>query len=412
MILRVFLPFALGYFLSFLLRVVNAVIAPDLVSELDLDASDLGLMTSTFFIAFAATQLPLGLLLDRYGPRKVESLLMLFTAAGCLLFFWAEAFPLLLLGRAMIGFGVSACMMAAFKAYVSWVPKERLPLINGCHLAAGGLGAIAGTAPVEFLAGEIGWRGIFLVFAGLSVVISFLIYFVIPRRGEIPPLLSAGQQFREYGQIFRSRYFWRIAPFTIMSQAAFFALQALWSGPWLRDVAGLERDLVASTLGFIAIAVFAGFLVGGFLTDWLRRHQISPITVGCIGMQLCLLPHALLLVADDFSYLQLSAVWMSFALFGTGGYLVYPGLSQHFPADLAGRVNTGLNSMVFTMAFAAQWVVGEIIELWPLQESGGYAVEGYQAGIILLLCAQILAVAWYYLQPLIVNKTSPSAEAG
>ncbi|WP_419901392.1 MFS transporter [Kiloniella sp.] len=410
MILRVFLPFAIGYFLSFLLRVVNGIIAPDLVSELNLDASDLGLLTSTFFIAFAVTQLPLGLLLDRYGPRKVESTLMLFTAAGALLFSWADNFYVLLLARGLIGFGVSACMMAAFKAYVSWVPKDRLPLINGCHLAAGGLGAIAGTAPVEFLAAEIGWRGVFVVLAALAVFVAVLIFFAIPRRDEIPPNETITQQAKEYGQIFRSSFFWRVAPFTVMSQAAFFSLQALWSGPWLRDVAGFEREAVATILAAIAFAVFVGFLLGGLVTDWVRRHNISPITIGVYAMILCLVPQAVLLWGGS-SFYTMGAIWMLFGVLGTGGYLIYPGFSQHFPSYLAGRVNTALNSLVFVVAFAGQWAVGAVIELWPGQAGGGYAVEGYQAGIVMLLVVQIMTAGWYFLQPLVVGKKIDFKEA-
>ncbi|WP_421781144.1 MFS transporter [Kiloniella litopenaei] len=403
MIVRIFLPFAIGYFLSFLLRVVNAVIAPDLISELDLSAADLGLLTSTFFIAFALTQLPLGVLLDRYGPRKVESIFLVLAAVGAFLFSWAESFPLLILARALIGFGVSACMMAAFKAYVSWVPKERLALINGCHLAAGGLGAIAGTAPVEFLADFMGWRGVFIVLAVMALTISALIYIVIPRRGEVPASESVAKQIKDYGLVFKSPFFWRIMPFTVMSQAAFFSLQALWSGPWLRDVAGFERDIVAWGLTLIAIAVFTGFLVGGIVTDWMRRHKVSPITIGFYGMLLCMIPQALLLFEMN-SFFLVSIVWMAFGLLGTAGYLIYPGFSQFFPSHLAGRVNTALNSFVFVVAFIGQWAVGAVIELWPAQASGGYAGEGYQAGIIMLLVAQALGVVWYYLFPMFKGK--------
>ncbi|KLN59300.1 hypothetical protein WH96_18480 [Kiloniella spongiae] len=407
MIARIFLPFAIGYFLSFLLRVVNAVIAPDLVSELSLSAADLGLLTSAFFIAFALTQLPLGLLLDRYGPRKVESAFLLFTAVGALLFSWAESFSLLILGRALIGFGVSACMMAAFKAYVSWVPKERLALINGCHLAAGGLGAIAGTAPVELLADLMGWRGVFVVLAVMSLCISVLIYIVIPRRDEIPASESVAKQVKDYGLVFKSPFFWRITPFTVMSQAAFFSLQALWSGPWLRDVAGFDRDIVAWGLTLIAISVFVGFLIGGIVTDWLRRHNISSITIGFYGMLLCMIPQALLLFEIN-SFLTVSIVWMAFGLLGTGGYLIYPGFSQFFPSYLAGRVNTALNSLVFVVAFVGQWAVGAVIELWPEQAAGGYAVEGYQAGIIMLIVAQSIGVGWYYFFPMMIKGQSPT----
>jgi MFS family permease len=148
---RVFLPFAGGYFLSYLFRTVNAVIAPDLVHAVGLNAADLGLLTSTYFLAFAASQIPLGILLDRFGPRRVESLLLLWAAVGAALFAVGQTTTTLLVGRALIGLGVSGCLMAAFQAFVLWFPKPRLPLVNGCIMACGSLGALVATAPVEAL---------------------------------------------------------------------------------------------------------------------------------------------------------------------------------------------------------------------------------------------------------------------
>ena len=136
-----FLPFAFGYFLSYLFRVVNAVIAPDLVADLQINPSQLGLLTATYFIAFASFQLPLGVLLDRYGPRIVESFLLIFAGIGALIFAKADTLTGVVIGRAFIGFGVSACLMAAFKSYVIWFPENSWPRINGLQMAAGGLGA-------------------------------------------------------------------------------------------------------------------------------------------------------------------------------------------------------------------------------------------------------------------------------
>ena len=143
--LRIFAPFAFGYFLSYLLRTINAVIAPDLVRDVGLDATSLGLLSSAYFFAFAIFQLPLGVLLDRYGPRRTEAVLMIFAAAGTALFAVSTTFSGLFIGRALIGLGVSACLMAAFKAFVMWFPSNRLPFINGCQMAIGGLGALSAT---------------------------------------------------------------------------------------------------------------------------------------------------------------------------------------------------------------------------------------------------------------------------
>ena len=144
-LLRVFVPFAAGYFLSYLFRVVNAVISPDLVADLALGPADLGLLTATYFLTFAAFQLPLGVLLDRFGPRRIEAVLLLFAAVGALIFAKAHSTVGLVAGRALIGFGVSACLMAAFTAFVMWFPAQRLPLVNGLQMAAGGLGALVAT---------------------------------------------------------------------------------------------------------------------------------------------------------------------------------------------------------------------------------------------------------------------------
>ncbi len=141
-LLRVFIPFALGFFLSYLFRTVNAVIAPDLVRDIGVDPASLGLLTSAYFLSFAAFQLPLGVLLDRYGARRVEATLLLFAAAGAFVFARAETLTGLMLGRALIGLGVSACLMAAFKAFTLWFPAERLPLANGIQMISGGVGAL------------------------------------------------------------------------------------------------------------------------------------------------------------------------------------------------------------------------------------------------------------------------------
>ncbi len=183
-LVRIFIPFALGYFLSYLYRVVNAVIAPDLISEIGMGPSDLGLLTSAYFLTFAAFQLPLGMLLDHYGPRKTEASLLIFAALGAFVFALSTSTIGLIAGRALIGFGVSACLMAAFKAYSIWLPRERLPLVNGFQMAAGGLGALSGTVPVEAALSITDWRGVFQVLGLITLVAAAAIFFVVPKRDE------------------------------------------------------------------------------------------------------------------------------------------------------------------------------------------------------------------------------------
>ena len=160
--IRLFLPFAAGYFLSYLFRTVNAVIGPVLARELALPDNALGLLTSTYFLAFGAAQLPLGILLDRYGPRRVEAGLLLLAASGAAVFALSDTLAGLATGRALIGLGVAACLMASFKAFSMWFPPERQASLTGWIMASGGLGALAASKPLELALGFASWREIAL----------------------------------------------------------------------------------------------------------------------------------------------------------------------------------------------------------------------------------------------------------
>jgi len=390
---RVFLPFALGYYLSYLLRVVNAMIAPDLIRELGLTASDLGLLTSANFLAFAAFQLPLGILLDRFGPRRTEAALLVVAASGALIFSLAQSLDTLIIGRALIGLGTSACLMAAFKAYVMWFPPDRIPLVNGFQMAAGGLGALTATIPVESALAFTDWRGVFLVFAVLSLATALILYVTVPKRGLGA---GAGERFADQMQgvreVFTAARFWRIAPLCVASQATFLAIQSLWAGPWLTDVAGLPRDAVAQYLFFIAAAMIAGNLTGGTIAMQLGRFGIKIMTVAVTGMALfACVQIALVLQWTDWALV----IWMLFGFFGTSGILPYAALPQEFRPELAGRVVTGINVLSFFGAFAAQWGIGAVIDLWPKTAAGGYAPEGFQAGFAMMLGLQIAGLIWY-----------------
>ena len=388
--LRVVLPFACGYFLSYGFRTVNAVISPDLIASLNLNATDLGLLTSVYFLAFASFQLPLGILLDRFGPRRVEASLLLFAALGAVLFALSDTRIGLVIGRALIGLGVSACLMASFKAFVIWFPPERLPLVNGWVLAAGGLGALTATAPVEAALNVTDWRGVFLGLGIMTFVVAVAIFLIVPERESRGNVGDLRSQLRGVVRIYRDRYFWRIAPVTVLSQTAFLSIQGLWAGPWLKDVAGLPRVEIASHLFFTAAAMVAGFLLMGNVAYRLSRWGIRNIVVAGAGMLTFMVVQLCLSLQFTSAALPL---WILFGFFGTSGLLSFAVLSHYFPAELSGRVSTAVNVMVFVSAFIAQWGIGAIVNLWP--GADGYDPQGYQAAFALVLVLQGLAFVWF-----------------
>jgi len=392
-ILRILLPCAAGYFLSYLFRTINAVLSPDLVAELGLAADDLGLLTAAYFITFAAAQLPLGLLLDRYGPRRVEAGLLCIAALGALIFALGESQLQLIVGRGLIGLGVSACLMAAFKAFTQWFEPGRLPFINGIIMAAGGLGALTATAPVQAALTITDWRGIFLVLAGFTLVCAFALLKVVPDAPTQSAQESLSRQLQGIKTVFTDSFFWKVAPLAILSQASFISIQSLWSGPWLRDVAGLDRAETADTLLLVAGAMSLGFLSIGFLAERLARIGVPPVRVSAAGMSIFILIQTLIVFQPPVVWY--TPAWLMFGFFGTSGIIQYASLSQHFPRDLSGRVNTAINLMVFVSAFFLQWVSGVIIELWPQTASAQYPVQSYQTAFGLLWSMQLAALAWF-----------------
>lgn len=393
---RVLVPFALAYFVSYLFRVVNAVIAPDLAADLRIGPADLGLLTSVYFVAFAAFQLPLGVLLDRFGPRRVEGSLLAFAAAGAFVFGAAAGLWGLSAGRALIGLGVSAGYMAAIKAYTLWFPPRLWPRINGLHLAAGGFGALTATLPLEFAVGIAGWRGVFKMLAVLSALAALAILLSVPERRRATPQTRAGSPVAGIAEVFTSPLFWRVTPLTVASQVAFMSIHGLWSGPWLRDLAGMDRAGVAGVLFWTAAAMSAGYVVIGFITEALERAGVPAMTTGVCGMCLFMGVQALLTWGPVG---WATPLWMLFGFVGTSGVIPYPALAARFPNHLAGRVSTGLNLILFVIAFAAQWGIGAVIALYPVAADGRYAPDGYRASFSLLLALQTLCFIWYVAAP-------------
>ena len=391
---RVFLPFALGFLLSYLLRVINSVIAPSLIVDLGLNASELGLLTSANFFALAAFQLPLGVLLDRYGPRKTESVLLLIAAGGTALFAVATSMPALLAGRAMMGLGTSACLMAAFTAFALWFPRERLPVINSYQMVAGGLGALVGTTPVEFLETAVGWRGVFWVLTGVIVMLAALIYIVVPqRKSAVAGKETLRENMAGIGVVFTRPIFWRIAPACVMNQASFIGIQSLWLGPWFKDVLGFDSGAMADALFLVAATMVGSFFVSAWISQLARRFGIGALFVSVTGMCAFIAVQAMIVL----DLVPVTVVtWMVWTFAGSFGVIAYAGLTQRFPAHMAGRVVTGINVMAFFGAFAVQWGVGAIIDLWPPQSGGGFDSGAYNWAFGVVMALHAVTMLWLF----------------
>lgn len=400
--LRVLLPFAAGYFLSYLYRTVNAVLGPEVARSIELDAAALGLMTGAYFLTFAAAQLPLGLLLDRFGPRRVEAAMLLFAAAGSGVFAIAESAGVLVLGRALVGLGVSACLMAALKANVQFFPSGKLPLMNGIVLSAGGLGAVAATAPVQAALAFTDWRGVYALLGVVTVASAIFLFTTVPDHPAHSQGPSLSAQLRDIGTIVADPLFLRIAPVFMLNLGGFMAIQGLWIGPWFRDVAALDPLTSGAGLTIMAAAMAAGFLLLGIIAERLGRLGIPTMTIATTGMLLFWLCSLAMALGWTDAPLLLAA---AYGFFGASASLNYAVLTQGFPAHLAGRVNTSVNLCIFATAFVLQWGLGAIIGLWP-KSAGGWPPEAYRIAFLVPVVLSGLAFAWFMLA---ARKSRPAS---
>lgn len=395
-IVHVFVPFAAAYFLSYVTRSVNAVLSGELTQDLLLSASQLGLLSSAYFLTFAAMQIPLGALLDRHGPKRIEAGLLLFAVAGCLVSGLAESFVVLWIGRAMIGIGVSACLMASYKAYRLCFRADQQSSLASLMLMVGSFGALAATVPIEFALPHVGWRGVFLITAGLFVFSLIALVMLLPAMPEPPhhPHPFWRDTMKGAKEVFSHREIQRLIPFSIFTHGGFIAVQSLWMGPWFRIVDMQSSGQAATSLLILGVVVMCSHLTMSALGTQFKRWGWSYDTILGIGCAAMLAASA----AAIFNIWNASLFGWSLMFALTAVTAVsYAKASLSFPAAMAGRANTGINFIVFVGAFGLQWGLGLIID--AVVALGRPQADGILVAFIFWLLTQAFAMIWYVKLP-------------
>ncbi|HBA64052.1 MAG TPA: hypothetical protein DCZ20_09380 [Lachnospiraceae bacterium] len=389
--IRLFIPFALAFFMSCLLRTINSVLSPTFIETFHMSASNLGMMTSAYFLSFAIAQIPLGVCLDRYGPGRTLSGFMLFGVLGCVVFAAAPSVTFLFIGRALVGLGVSGCLMAAYKAFGDWLPKEKLPMYNSLESFVGGVGGMVATTPINAALGFISWRGVFLALGGLTLGVAILLFFSPRHPDEVNVGENIQQQFKGTLKIAVSGKFWRLAPIAVFGQAIYLALNSLWIGPWYRDVFHSSPENVPNLLFICSFAITIGYLINGFVANFLKaKIGMKVINVTLISMSIYTVVLGLIVIFPQYG----NILWPVFVFLGPFSLLTYPIFSSMFDAKLAGRVQTTYNMLVFIMSTVIQSGVGWIIDMYEPMADGSYNPQGYKVALIVLVAALALSIIW------------------
>lgn len=394
---RVLAVFSLGYFVSYLFRGVNLGFAPFLTRELGFSATDLGTLTSLYFLGFAGAQIPGGVLLDHFGPRRATAGVMLVAAVGALIFGVAHDLGTMMFGRLLIGIGVSVCLGGAFKATAQHFPVAQLTLVNGLVMAVGGLGGVVVGAPLSWLLSIVDWRSVCIGIAALTAAVAALIWISGPHTLTTHRQPSVLEQFRGTAQILGSQTFWKTATFSALTQAVFYAMQSLWVGAFIRDVsladAGNAVEHAASLVSVLGGAFIIGNIGFGVLARVFERCGVSVRLFSGITMALFVVVQVLLAARVP---LPAPLLWAAYGAFGGTGILTYAVLAGYFPPQIIGRLNTTFNLVLFVGIFAAQIAIGAALAHWPAHE-GHYPVVAHQAVWFGLIALQLAGAVWYFM---------------
>lgn len=389
---RILSAFGFGFFLSMFTRAVANIIKQPVQADLGLSEEMLSLALGTsFFVAFGLMQLPLGVLLDRYDPRRVNAFLFTIAGIGAAIFAGAEDAVTLAIGRALMGLGFAGGMMASLKTYSMWFPVDRLPSLNGVQFAIGVLGAISATKPTAWLLEIYDWREITLMFAGLTFAAAAILAFLPPKHAANGDGKRLIQQLRELGHIYGSAYFWRVTPFAFISLGISQGVGTLYVFSWLTDVAEYTPGEAASLLTLTASVAILNFLALGPLAERLERKGHGPMLVPTIGLSLSMVAMAMLVLQWTDNVIL---IWIFWTMSIATGVLTMPALAKAFPGFLSGRAFTAFNMMGFVMTAISQWTVGYVLDLYP-RTSMGASPDGYSAAFGILLGLQALGLVWY-----------------
>ncbi|MDP4075023.1 MFS transporter [Acidovorax sp. A1169] len=391
----VFLAFAFAYFLSALLRAVTATLAPTLSQEFTLHASDLGLLAGGYFLGFSATQLPLGTWLDRHGPQKVLLGFLGVAVAGCLVFSMATGFSGLLAGRVLCGAGVSACLMAPLTGYRRWFDATAQMRANSWMLMTGSLGMVASTLPVQWAVPLVGWRPLFWGLAVLIGVAMVGIALWVPRWHAAAPVAGAGASPAPggYAMVWRHPYFQRMAPLGFFVYGGMVAMQTLWAGPWMQQVAGYSALESATGLFWINLSMLCTFWAWGMVNPWLLRHGLGADRLILAGLPLSLLILLAIIVAGPAAG---GAAWALFCVSCTFVSLSQPAVGMAFPQALAGRALSAFNLVIFAGVFVVQWGIGLAVDAFAA--AGLSTTASFQAAMGVFLVCNTGSYLWFALR--------------
>lgn len=389
------------FFLSQFYRTSNAVIAPQLIHDLSLDTEGLGLMSASFFYAFALTQIPLSLLLDKIGARRMMTVLSLVGILGAFIYSWADSLGLGLIGRILLGVGMACNLMGTLKLISDWFNPLIFATLSGVVFSIGTLGNIVATTPLVLLVEQMGWRHSFQFIAGINLFLTFILYVIVRDKPQEIRTVSSGtmattsfhQAIDNLILLLKQGDYWIISVSTFVRYGVFAAFQALWAGPYLIEVMGYSAVNAGNLIFLMNIGLLVGGPFCGVISDRVFRNRkwiifFSLIVLIVITFAFSTIPPATTLIV-------MALMFLGFGFFSSGGLLMYPHIKDLMPIEMAGAAMTGIN--FFTMIGPAVFLQGLGNLMQTLYPDASRGPDAFNAAFLLCVgCLVGVAVLYIF----------------
>ena len=383
-----------GYTVSQFLRISIGVMSPSLMIDFNISPNNMGLLGGVFFLSFALFQIPAGILIDRYGPRNIMTLIIFFAVIGSVIFALSNSFFDLLVGRVLMGLGCSICLMGSLVLITRWADRDQFSKLAGIILAVGGLGGLLATTPLSYLSDLYGWKLSFWIASVITFLVMILYYSILKDYRESNTFNNEKKSIslNNILIIFKERNFKYMIPMSLMSYSSLVVILGLWGAPYLKDIHGLDNTERGKILMLMAISWNIGSFTFGRLSSVFGNYK-RVVIFGSSGVI------ALLIILASIPRLESIYLYIIFCILGFFGAFSVALLSHYqtlFDKEYMGRALSTANFFNFGGVFLVQWLSGKIIYLMG-GNSNAAPIEAYRVAFLfvaILLFISLIIYLW------------------
>ncbi len=399
----IFVVLAAGYLLVYFHRLCPAVVAEDMMKELKTTGGLIGLLGSAYFYPYALMQIPAGLLSDSWGPRKTIASFFTLACAGSIILGLSGSVTSAVIGRTMVGLGVSMLFVPTMKTLAVWFRAREFSRMTGVMIAMGGVGSLTAYTPLALLNGAVGWRKSFILVGGITAAITALIWLVVRDRpsdmGWTSPVPESPRSEAEKTGLWEgvrvvvtTPRFWPLALWFFFGCSIFFAFAGLWGGPYLMQVFGYSRDGAASVLNMHAFGMIVGSPLLSLISDKVVKGRKPVLVFAAIMTMAC--AGFLAFKTTEMNSLQLYLLCFTMGVFTNGIVVIgFTSAKELFPVRIAGTSVGLINLFPFLGGAILQPLLGHVLDVTGKLENGNYAPEGFKRAFLILFGVSVVSVA-------------------